>query len=97
MPKEPHHWDMSQYDNSYKFDPAKIVDRSDIDYGKRKVCAWKKCTTVLNHYRAKETDYCSKCTLDAITANDEEIVAKARAKKKRENKLNYEKHKKKKL
>jgi hypothetical protein len=92
---------MSQHDENsyknYKFDPSKIIDRSAVDYGKRKVCAWQKCTTVLNHYRAQETDFCSVCEIKAMTAEDEEVIAKARAKKKRENKLNYEKHKKKKL
>ena len=56
------------------FDEFRIRDDGDVNYGKLKVCAWKDCTTILNHYRAKHTKYCCQHQEAALIREDQRIM-----------------------
>ncbi|GAG66391.1 unnamed protein product [marine sediment metagenome] len=75
------------------FNPDNIIDSDSVNYGRAKVCRWEGCSTVLNHYRAKKTNYCSACDFRAMQREDKKIERALKRKKKRENNRDREKRK----
>lgn len=62
--------DTSKIERNYNNILEMINDDSEIDYGKRRICEYPDCGTILHHMNNEDEKYCYVCNLKVLIDND---------------------------